>query len=123
MIAEYRNRRRPQVTDETQSFQRTRPAIHQIANQPQAVTHPVERTALKQGLEGGETALNIADCVGCQNISRCAVHTLQLRRILRHEFLQTHFQGNRAIGRRSLEPRIQIGLPLPIRRYLGTRNA
>ena len=48
MIPKDGDRRRSQVTYETQSLQRTRTAIDEVADQPELVDRRIERATLKQ---------------------------------------------------------------------------
>ena len=70
VVAEDGQRRVAEALDEAQRFQRFRPAIDQIADQPQAIARRAESAFVQQPLQGIETALNIADGVGGHELLR-----------------------------------------------------
>ena len=64
MVAQHGDGSLAQIAHETQGFQRTRPAIDQIADQPQPVDSGIEMTCFEQTQERAEAALDVANRVG-----------------------------------------------------------
>jgi hypothetical protein len=64
VIPEYHTGRRAKGFDEAQHFQRRRPPIHEIADEPQAVGRRIEADIVEQAPQRIETALQVADCIG-----------------------------------------------------------
>ncbi len=64
MVAEHREGPVALVHGPAQHRQRTRPAVDQIAHQPEAVLSRIERDAAQEALEGLEAAVDVADRIG-----------------------------------------------------------
>lgn len=64
VVPEYHASRRTEGFDEAQHIQRRRPAIHKVANKPQAVGGRIEADIVKQAPQRIETALQVANCIG-----------------------------------------------------------
>jgi len=73
VITENCDRARAEPSNEAQHFERARPAIHEVADKPQAIPRRIEIDARKEPLERDKTTLYVADDVSGH------------RRIIRHD--------------------------------------
>ena len=72
MVAEDRDGGRPEVTNVTQDLEGVGTAIDQIADKPEPVPLGIELDGIRQVREGGEAALDVADCIGGHGWPRLA---------------------------------------------------
>ena len=70
VVAEHGNGARAQAFDETQHRQRMRPAVYQVADQPQTVACRIERAFVEQAAQRRIATLHIADCVNGHDVRR-----------------------------------------------------
>ena len=61
VVAEYRDRARPEAANEAQHFERFRPAVDQVAHEPEPVRVLSEADLVQERLQLVEAALHVAD--------------------------------------------------------------
>ena len=67
MVTKHRDCASTKIVNKSERFERLRPPIHEISNEPQSIEIAVKVNLLQQVPEGFVATLYIPDSVGCQN--------------------------------------------------------
>jgi hypothetical protein len=63
VVTQYRYRTVPQCLDKPQNLQRLRPTVYEITSEPELVACAIKLQTVKQGEQGGKTALHISNSI------------------------------------------------------------